>query len=394
MDPDKYQQAWQAHAAQTRVTVDADLLLKVVQLDQRSFRSGIIWIEIVGGAMVLLLLLPFWIYLGVSTSSPWTWYLTVPVLVWNVVFTLMYRIRRKQKPRQSGGPLLQCVKESLTQLEDEIWLQRNVPWWNFLPLSVSVLAFAAHSAWLRSENWSDAVENGGAVVFLLAFFCLLFFLHRYIARCARRTKFDPRRQELLTLLTSLEDETTGEESRDVVTASVSRLAEKRLMCMPSPARIAISLFGLAVAVLLTLAFVFYVAGEHRKTDHRQTEHRQAGYPMKSPFAAVRWQESQPEVRLGEEWFQLVSLDEIPTAEIVAFSRRTYGNKWRKRFEEDLVELLTRMGHPPRDSVTLVVQSRTSSETSVRKDVPMTEANRQAIKAAAEKLSESGQPVEE
>ena len=31
MEPDKYQQAWQAHSSQTRVTIDADLLLKEVQ---------------------------------------------------------------------------------------------------------------------------------------------------------------------------------------------------------------------------------------------------------------------------------------------------------------------------------------------------------------------------
>jgi CubicO group peptidase (beta-lactamase class C family) len=109
----------------------------------------------------------------------------------------------------------------------------------------------------------------------------------------------------------------------------------------------------------------------------------AGYPKKSPFAAVRWQESQPEVKVGDEWFKLVSLDKIPTSEIVAFSRRTYGNKWQMRFEEDLVELLTRMGHPPRDKVTLVVQSLTSSQTRTLESVPMTEANRRAIKAAAE-----------
>ena len=57
------------------------------------------------------------------------------------------------------------------------------------------------------------------------------------------------------------------------------------------------------------------------------------------------------VKVGDEWFKLVSLDEIPASEIVAFSQRTYGNKWQKRFEEDLVELLTRMGHPPQDTVT-------------------------------------------
>ena len=39
MDPDKYQQAWQAHSSQTRVTVDADLLLKEVQRSPTRFPS-------------------------------------------------------------------------------------------------------------------------------------------------------------------------------------------------------------------------------------------------------------------------------------------------------------------------------------------------------------------
>lgn len=116
----------------------------------------------------------------------------------------------------------------------------------------------------------------------------------------------------------------------------------------------------------------------------------ANYPKKSPFAAVRWQEPQPEVKLGEEWFKLVSLDELPASEIVAFSRRTYGNKWRKRFEKDLVELLTRMGHPPQDKATLVVQSLTPSETWVWEDVPMTYANRREIYAAA-RTRETSEP---
>jgi len=33
------------------------------------------------------------------------------------------------------------------------------------------------------------------------------------------------------------------------------------------------------------------------------------------------------------------------ATIVEFSRRTYGNLWRKRFEEDLVEILDSNGAP-------------------------------------------------
>jgi hypothetical protein len=106
------------------------------------------------------------------------------------------------------------------------------------------------------------------------------------------------------------------------------------------------------------------------------------YARRSPFAAVRWQQSNPEVQIGDEWFKLVSLDDLPADEIVTFSRQTYENLWRKRFEEDLVELLSRMGHPPQDTVKLVVQPLTSVETQVLEGVPMTEANRQAIKAAA------------
>ena len=89
------------------------------------------------------------------------------------------------------------------------------------------------------------------------------------------------------------------------------------------------------------------------------------------------------VKIGEEWFTLVSLDGIAAEDIVAFSRRTYrANKWQKRFEEDLVEVLTRMGHEPKDTVRLVVSPLGSQATRTLEDVPMTEANRWAIYDAA------------
>jgi serine-type D-Ala-D-Ala carboxypeptidase/endopeptidase len=112
------------------------------------------------------------------------------------------------------------------------------------------------------------------------------------------------------------------------------------------------------------------------------------FPKKSPFAAVRWKKSQPEVKVGDEWYKLVSLNDLPIAEILAFSRKTYADAWQMRFEEDLVELLSQMGHPPQDTVKLVVQSLTSTETQVLKDIRMTEANRQAIKAAADNRSKT------
>lgn len=87
--------------------------------------------------------------------------------------------------------------------------------------------------------------------------------------------------------------------------------------------------------------------------------------------------------MEDEWYALVALDGISASEIVAFSQETYGAIWQKRFEEDLVELLSRMGHPPEGSVTLVVQSLESSETLTIEDVPMTTANRRTIRNAAQ-----------
>lgn len=106
------------------------------------------------------------------------------------------------------------------------------------------------------------------------------------------------------------------------------------------------------------------------------------YPKKSPFAAVRWKELKPEVRLEKEWFQLISVNDVPTEDILIFSRKEYGRQWQMRIEEDLVEILIRMRHKPQKNVKLVVQSLASGEQYVREDVPMTIANREAIKSAA------------
>jgi hypothetical protein len=53
-----------------------------------------------------------------------------------------------------------------------------------------------------------------------------------------------------------------------------------------------------------------------------------------------------------------------------------------RFEEDLVEVLTRMGHEPKDTVRLVVSPLGSRTTRTLENVPMTDANRWVIKNAA------------
>ncbi len=209
MDPDKYQQAWQAQSAQARVTVDASLLLKEVERSQRNFRAMIFWRDFREVA-VALLMLPLWFYLGYRLSLPWSWYLSVLAMIWGGGFILVDRRRHPQKPGEPDRPLLESVKESLTQLEHQIWLLRNVFWWYLLPFTISILAFFAHVAWsLRSAGWLEAL----IFFVLLAGFVLAIYSFIYYAnQRAVRATLEPRREELLTLLASLGDETTSEVS--------------------------------------------------------------------------------------------------------------------------------------------------------------------------------------
>ena len=210
MDPDNYQQAWQAEATQTRVTVDADLLLKEVQRNQRDFRATILRRDIIEVG-VGLLMLPYWIYQGLTSSLPWTWWLGVPAIIWVVGFFLVDRMRHPQTPSDPGEPLLTCVKNSLNQVEHQIWLLRNIFWWYLLPFTISILAFFAHVAWLSAIETNDWLAALAFATFLFVFILALYSFIYYLNQRAVRTQLEPRRQELLTLLTSLRDETTSED---------------------------------------------------------------------------------------------------------------------------------------------------------------------------------------
>jgi serine-type D-Ala-D-Ala carboxypeptidase/endopeptidase len=107
-----------------------------------------------------------------------------------------------------------------------------------------------------------------------------------------------------------------------------------------------------------------------------------GYARLSPFNAVRWRDDIPEVQVENKWYELVSLNDLDDADISAFSRKRFGDHWKKRFAEDLVELLSRMGHPPKGEVKLVVKSLDSEETQIFDRVAMTGENRSDIYRSA------------
>ncbi|MCL4695103.1 MAG: beta-lactamase family protein [Candidatus Hydrogenedentes bacterium] len=375
MNPDNFQEAWKAQSSQTRVTVNADLLLQEVQRSQESFRGMIFWRDFreVGVAIVML---PLWFVMGYALSLPWTWYLTVPALLWIMGFIFVDRMRHPQKPPGPGDSLLTSAKDSLAQVEHQIWLLRNVAWWYLLPFTISILAFFTQSSWQIANNWGGFLGLAiPSYAFLFVLYGFVYWLNQY----AVRKQLEPRRQELLTLIATLRDEPAREVSGDYPILTVA----KKSTC---------SRRRLIVATILFFAILFIGVPAILYTAHYFETTFSGEYPKLSPFAAVRWQESQPEVMVDGEWYKLVSLNSIPAADIVAFSQETFGDKWQKRFEEDLVELLTLMEHPPDDTVTLVVQTLDTAETRTLENVPMTFANRKAIRDAADAREYAEEPT--
>jgi hypothetical protein len=127
-----------------------------------------------------------------------------------------------------------------------------------------------------------------------------------------------------------------------------------------------------LAILLTATFLASAS------QPSAAQERAKRYPKLAPYSAIRWKESTPEVKVNDVWYELLAIDDTEAKEIVQFCKDKEKDLWQKRFEEDLVEMMARMGHEPGEKVTLKVRDLKTEKTVVLKDVPNTHANRQAI----------------
>ena len=209
MNIDRVRDDWNTQATQTSVTIEADRLLEEVQRKQRLFTAIIFWRDVreVGVALVLV---PVWIYLGIRFSHPWTWYLTVPALLWVAGFMLLDRIAHKRQPAEMGASVREGLATSLAQVEHQIWLLRNVVWWYLAPIAFSMLAYFAQVSWKeRSGGWGISV----AFVLVVALGAAVLGVIYWVNREAVRSYLEPRRQEIAVLLASLKEEIPSEGSR-------------------------------------------------------------------------------------------------------------------------------------------------------------------------------------
>lgn len=107
------------------------------------------------------------------------------------------------------------------------------------------------------------------------------------------------------------------------------------------------------------------------------------------YPSVRWG---PEVRIDGHWYGLRSIDSLPVEKILAAAKDRDADRWQRRFEEDLVQVLSEMGHKPGKSVKLVVRDLHTGKEVTFDKVPMTTENREAIRAFRERTAERNPKV--
>ena len=77
-------------------------------------------------------------------------------------------------------------------------------------------------------------------------------------------------------------------------------------------------------------------------------------------------------------YELVSIDGLPTKQIIDFCRKTFSVRWKKRFAEDLIEVMSGMGKEVGSSVNLALKELDTNNVITVPDAPMTADNRRAV----------------
>jgi hypothetical protein len=188
MDFEELQRAWQASGAPPRVTLDAALVLREVRRNQLNFWATIFWRDVreVG---VALLMTVYFSWHG-HRHHDWTDYLLAFACLEVGAFILIDRARQRRKAPAPADPLRTSIRESLAQVDHQIWLLKN-----------ALLVAFLHSAWRQGRDPVSAIAGlTGEVVFLALLYWGIYALNQK----AVRASLEPRRRELADLLASLE----------------------------------------------------------------------------------------------------------------------------------------------------------------------------------------------
>lgn len=197
---DELRKTWQWQKNDTEIRVTSDILFREVQGNKKSFEATIFWRDVreVGAGILLF----GWVGHFAITSKTWSLFPLAFAGLFIAVSMVIDRIIQKRRSPVFGDNLKGCVQSSLSQVEHQIWLLRNVFWWYLLPVLIGAMVITAQLAWEWRDNsslfWPHVIISTAIWTFLT---WGIYKLNQYAVRKYLQT----RRQELAELLGCLKD---------------------------------------------------------------------------------------------------------------------------------------------------------------------------------------------
>jgi small-conductance mechanosensitive channel len=200
---DELQKSWQAQQVDPRLVIDSELLLKEVKRSKEYFESAILRRDIreIGCAVLLA---AFFLYFAIKYNL-WPIWLLAILCLWIAVFMFVDRtVQRKKQPCLSDS-LFNCIKSSLTQVNHQIWLLKNVLWWSLLPLGAGLIIWFCYCGLSAMLSENPSTKYLLFILMCVVSTLLLYWGVYWLNQYAVRKELLPRKQELEQLLNSLKN---------------------------------------------------------------------------------------------------------------------------------------------------------------------------------------------
>ncbi|MBN1256449.1 MAG: hypothetical protein JXA52_01950 [Planctomycetes bacterium] len=201
---DDLRTTWQSQASACQPKIDLPVLLQILQRAKRDFAAMILRRDVLEVAIAFLMFLVF--LNDYSDSREWPLLLLASSCLFVGGFMVIDRFLQKRKAPKLFDPLQSCIKESLTAVNHQIWLLKNVFWWYLLPPGIGVLT---HYCYIGFKI-IPTLESTGAAFGIVCFVCvvgitmMIFWWVYNLNQNAVEKELLPRKQELEQLLENLQ----------------------------------------------------------------------------------------------------------------------------------------------------------------------------------------------
>lgn len=216
MEFEDLQNQWQKEGGDAKVSVSYDVLLKEIKRGKSYFDAMVFWRDVreIGVGIVLIIL---FLVVGMSHDA-WPYIILSGCILFVCLFLIIDKIRNK-KNRLMDGTLKDCVKNSLAEVNHQIWLLRNVFWWYLLPF---LLGFLVTGIWMEfyinrgvGASLGEPKSMQSSILDFLVglwFPAVLFIGVYWLNRWAVKSELLPRKKELEDLLGNINNGGVSEPS--------------------------------------------------------------------------------------------------------------------------------------------------------------------------------------